>query len=393
MLSGRLLSLLIGYEDNSIMIDVVHVMRTYGVHGGERQLGQLFSSFSEPRYRHIFYSIYRNVECEKYFSNILELEQKYLLPLKAVNFPNIFLEFLILLLLLPFFWIKMYFNLLLRKPEIIFAHGFQAALVCWFPALLFSRKKFVYVHRGTKSTIGKHHLFKLIYKPFDIVAGVSNASRDSMVGLASSSKLMTISNGIDLSKFIFPLDRNFHKNELILISVGRLISSKGQAFLINAFSRICNQTNIVLNIVGDGPDELILKDLAKSLGVYDKVHFLGHQDDVATLISNADIFVFASESEGLSNAVLEAMALGIPSIVIDAPGVSECHIDSETGFITDRELDIFIKKILLLVNSPELRKKMGENARARVESFYSIEANCNQYLELYRKLLNNEKRN
>ena len=111
-------------------------MRTYGVHGGERQLGQLFTSFSEPGYRHIFYSLYRNLECEKYFATILELEQKYLLPFNALKFPNIFLEFLILLLLLPFFWIKMYFKLLLRKPEIIFAHGFQAALVCWLPALL-----------------------------------------------------------------------------------------------------------------------------------------------------------------------------------------------------------------------------------------------------------------
>ena len=363
-------------------------MRTYGVHGGERQLAQLFSSFSEPEYSHIFYSVYHDQECENYFSAILELEQKYLVPLKTIKFPNMFLEFIILFLLLPIFWIKMYFNLLLKRPEIIFAHGFHSALICWLPALL-SRKKFVYVHRGTKSNLGKHKFFRLIYKPYDIVAGVSNASRDSMIGLAPFSKLKTISNGIDLSKFNSPLENSFHKSEIVLISVGRLIHSKGQVFLINAFSRICNQANVVFNIVGNGPDETLLRELVKTLGITEKVHFLGYQTNVAELISKADIFVFASQSEGLSNSVLEAMALGLPSVVVDAPGVSECHIDSETGFITDRDIDEFVEKILFLINSEDRRKKMGENARARVEAFYSIEANCNQYLELYKELLNN----
>jgi glycosyltransferase involved in cell wall biosynthesis len=369
------------------MYKIAHVMRTYGVHGGERQLGQLFSSFSESEYGHIFYSLYRNLECEKYFATILELEQKYLLPFNALKFPNILVEILILIILLPFFWFTLYFKFLFKKPAIVFAHGFHGALVCWLPAVLLSRKKFVYVHRGTKSNLGKNQIFRLIYKPFDIVAGVSNSSRDSMFGLVPSSKLMTISNGINLSKFIYPLDRNFHKSELVLISVGRLISSKGQVFLINAFSRIYNKANIVLNIVGDGPDEHMLRELAQSLGVADRVHFLGHQDNVADLMFKADMFIFASKSEGLSNAVLEAMALGLPSVVVDAPGVSECHVDSETGFITSRDLDLFVDRILLLVNSPELRKTMGEISRARVEAYYSIEANSNRYLELYKKLL------
>ena len=370
------------------IIDIVHVMRTYGVHGGERQLGQLFSSFSEPGYRHTFYSLYRNLECEKYFSTILSLEQKYLLSFKALKFPSILVEILILIIFLPFFWFRIYFKFFSIKPKIIFAHGFQGALVCWLPAVFLTKQKFVYVHRGTKSNLGKHPLFRFLYKPFEIIVGVSNASKNSMVDLVPSSKLMAIANGIDLSKFIYPVDRSFNKSKLILISVGRLISAKGQIFLINAFARICNQANIEFNIVGDGPDEILLKELTKSLGVNDKVHFLGNQDDVAELISQADIFVFASKSEGLSNAVLEAMTLGLPSIVVDAPGVSECHIDSETGFITDRDLDAFNEKILFLVNSPGLRKRMGESARARIESYYSIEANCSQYLELYKKLLN-----
>ena len=91
------------------MYKIAHVMRTYGVHGGERQLGQLFSSFSESEYGHIFYSLYRNLECEKYFATILELEQKYLLPFNALKFPNILVEILILIILLPFFLVHTVF--------------------------------------------------------------------------------------------------------------------------------------------------------------------------------------------------------------------------------------------------------------------------------------------
>lgn len=366
---------------------VSHVMRTYGVHGGERQLAQLFSSFAEPGYRHDFFYVYRDQKCDEYFSAIPGLGRQDLIPLDAKQFPRLLTELLVLVVLLPILWGSLYFRLIRSGSRIVVAHGMQAGLVAWLSAVFLPGRKFIYVHRGTKSTHGRHPIFKLIYWPFDVVAGVSGASRDSLTGLAPDRKLLVLENGIDLSRYAFPTEKR-PAEALILTSVGRLISAKGQAFLLQAFARIqARIPHAELHLAGDGPDETVLKELAESLGIADRVRFLGHQQNVASLLASTDIFVFASESEGLSNSVLEAMAMGVPSVVVDAPGVSECHVDGETGFVTPRDADSFAERVLMLANSPDLRLRLGRAARARVESQYSIEANWRRYAALYASLL------
>lgn len=366
---------------------VSHVMRTYGVHGGERQLAQLFSSFAAPGYQHEFFYVYRDPKCEEYFSAIPRLKRERLIPLAAKQFPILLTELFVLALLLPVLWGSLYFRLIRSGSRIIVAHGVQAALVAWLSAVLLPRRKFIYVHRGTKSAHGRHPLFKLIYWPFDVVAGVSCASRDSLTGLAPDRKLMVLENGIDLSLYMFPTEKH-PREPLILTSVGRLISAKGQAFLLRAFATIQDRIPYAeLRLVGDGPDGGELKELAESLGITDQVHFLGHQKNVALLLASTDIFVFASESEGLSNSVLEAMAMGVPSVVVDAPGVSECHVNGETGFVSPRNADLFAERVLMLASAPDLRLRLGRAARARVELHYSIEANWRRYAALYASLV------
>ena len=122
------------------------------------------------------------------------------------------------------------------------------------------------------------------------------------------------------------------------------------------------------------------------LGIADRVRFLGHRDDVPKLLRAATVFCHASSWEGMSNAVLEAMALGVPSVVCDAPGVSECHVAGETGLVVAGEAEAIAAAIESLLGDAERRTSLGEAARQRVRDHYSMESNRQRFLALYAQL-------
>ncbi|BBO04180.1 MULTISPECIES: glycosyltransferase [Bradyrhizobium] len=377
--------------DCSQPISVVHVLRTYGLHGGERQLGRLFSAEDATRYRNVFYSIYRNKACDHYYSAIPGLEQKTILNLEAPVFPSLRREMVLLLLLLPILQIRVLYELARSDCRICVAHGIQAAAACWIAAWTVPRIRFVYVHRGTKSEAGSHPVFKLLYRPFDVVAGVSVATADSLKALVRSGKVLTLENGIDWQAFAKVAENCEPRKQAgvtTLISSARLLPHKAQAFLLQAFALLVKiKPDVELTVAGDGPELDNLVALATSLGIADKVQFVGHVSDISCRIVNSDIFVHASEVEGMSNAVLEAMTLAIPSVVVDAPGVSECHLNGITGYIVERRAAAMAEKLAILVDNASLRRQMGKEARRRVQEQYSISANVRRYHTLYDQLL------
>ena len=277
-----------------------------------------------------------------------------------------------------------------NKCKICVAHGFYGLVVTWFSAIIMRKVKFVYIHRGTKSSKRNKWVFQCLYRPFDKIAGVSKASAASLKKFAPDKVPLSIENGINFKKVNEIVDLLDNKKEDIfsVICIGRLIYSKSQSLIIDAFFDFLNNfPNAKLQIVGDGPDEQLLKQQVTDLGISQNVVFLGNQSDILSLLRQSDVFVHASQSEGLSNAVLEAMATGLPSIVVDAPGVSECHIDATTAYIVPRSKIEISKCLLKLYQDHELRNKLGRNAKIHVIKHYSIESNCKRYANLYRELL------
>jgi len=178
----------------------------------------------------------------------------------------------------------------------------------------------------------------------------------------------------------------------IIISVGRLLPHKRQAILIEAIAHLGPSfDSATLWIVGSGASRNALEQERQRLGVRERVVFWGHRADVPALLAQATIFANASSWEGMSNAVLEAMALGLPSVVADAPGVSECHVNGETGLIvsgaSDQELtEQFSKALQTLLADPALQRRLGDSARARARERYSMEANRQRFLDAYRRI-------
>lgn len=374
-------------------ISVAHVLRTYGVSGGERQLAQLFAAETSSAYENTFYSLYDNPVCSEYFARISGLRLRTVLRFRASVFPSLAIELVLLAVLAPILQLRMLYMIGSKDHRICVVHGLQAAVACWLSACLLRHVHFVYVHRGTKSRAGSHSIFKLLYWPYEIIAGVSIASAESLRPLAGKRKVVALENGIDLERLreiAKGCGKRRSDDSLRLISSARLIKDKEHAFLLGVFVQLHRRwPDLEFVIAGDGPERRNLMERAQQLGVASKVHLIGHVTDVICRMVNSDIFVHASRMEGMSNSVLEAMALGVPSVVVDAPGVTECHRDGETGFVVARDADLMAAKLALLIADRNVRCIMGEKARQRVQNKYSIAANRDRYHSIYRELLEN----
>ena len=365
-------------------------MRTYGAHGGENQLSRYFSSDPAGNVHEHFAFVFRDRDCAELFQRRRgRVVLHNLIGLSISPRQNPWLELLQLMPFLPFAQLRLLWLARSLNARVCVVHGVQAALIAWPTALLMRRHAgFLYVHRITKAT-GRNPALRWLYAPYRFLAGVSEAVTRSLEGLAPGERLVTLANGVDwpaITGAPAQID-NGHASGKRLISVGRLLAHKRQDILIRAFAKLSrSRPELVLWIVGDGAHRASLEAEAARLGVGDRVVFWGHRSDVPKLLAAATVFVNASAWEGMSNAVLEAMALGLPSVVCDAPGVTECHIPGQTGIVAPPDADAMATAIATLLDDAGSAKRMGEAARERVRVHYSTQANRQRFLDVYARL-------
>lgn len=158
-----------------------------------------------------------------------------------------------------------------------------------------------------------------------------------------------------------------------IVTVGRLESQKNQSLLLRAFAKLhSDYSNINLEIYGKGGllDELVSE--AKELGILDRVEFMGNVPDVHYRIRNAIMFVLSSDFEGLSNALLEAMMMGIPCISTNCAGSDEVIRNEKNGLLVNvgDEDGLYMAMKKLLENN-ELRKDISNQAKSDLSVFKS----------------------
>ena len=178
---------------------------------------------------------------------------------------------------------------------------------------------------------------------------------------------------------------------LVLIVVANLVSYKGHADLLDALheARAALPEKWILLIVGgDSGAATRLKDRVTKLHLEDHVRFLGLRRDIPELLSISDIAILVSHEEGFSNAVLEAMASGLPVIASNVGGNPEAVIEGSTGLLVlPKTPSVLAQAIVRLANDPAERQRMGARGRARVEKNFSLEACVSGYEALYRSIL------
>jgi glycosyltransferase involved in cell wall biosynthesis len=166
-------------------------------------------------------------------------------------------------------------------------------------------------------------------------------------------------------------------DEPVVGCVARLAPMKGHAHLLRAFARVHERfPSAVLAFAGEGQEGQVLRALAQELGLAGAVRFLGFVRDPERLRAGLDLFVLPSvRDEGVSNALLEAMASGLACVVSDAGGLAEAVVDGRTGRVVPAGDEGALAVALTeLLGDGERRAAMGAAGRARVAERYSFEA-------------------
>ncbi len=175
-------------------------------------------------------------------------------------------------------------------------------------------------------------------------------------------------------------------DKALIISVGELIERKNHEVIIRALAKIDNP-DVYYAIAGKGPLKEYLSDLAKELGVFERVIFLGFRTDVFELYYAADISAFPSKIEGLGLAGVEAMAAGVPLVSSNVHGILDYVIDGKTGYAIDpKDVDGYAKALKKLIDDPALRESMKSDCLAAVEPF-EISNALNVMWHIYKEVL------
>lgn len=226
------------------------------------------------------------------------------------------------------------------------------------------------------------------------------ANSDSVAGFYRdrgfpSDRITVIPNGIEC-RHSENVDRTAKLRELdippeagIVGYIGRLARQKRVDDLIWAMQLLWQITSpVYLLIVGDGPEKEKLVARARHFGCDHLIRFLGHRDDSLELIDLLDVFWLASDFEGLSNSVMEAMAAGVPVVASDIPPNRELVVHGETGYLVRVGDSVgFAQFASRLLEDSELAQRLGTAGQNRVRAHFSVDATVNAHAALYRQLV------
>jgi glycosyltransferase involved in cell wall biosynthesis len=268
-------------------------------------------------------------------------------------------------------------------------------------------KKPVWV--DTSATInGDFELLQLIKKPIEygllqktdrILATVPKTVerfRDrQLYDETTADAFEVLGHPVDTKKFS-PKDNTTNNAETNILAVTRLVPEKGLSYIVEAVAPILqDKSDTSLHILGQGPMQAQLERRACQLGVRDNIEFLGTvpHNEVPAVLNKADIFVNHAvanshweEFFGVAN--LEAMSCGLPTVVSDCGGIPFVIRERDIAEIVPQRSIVDIRTaIQQLIDNPEIRKEMGENARSYVREHYSIKQIANRYHSLVEKTL------
>jgi len=233
-----------------------------------------------------------------------------------------------------------------------------------------------------------------LYRRCQLVHTVSDGLRQDLIahGLPSE-KMISILNGVDCQRFRPTSDRQQAKatcglpaDALVIGAVGRFIATKRYPLLIEAFESLAkDHPRLHLMILGDsGPERENVHQLARQSPVASRIHLKGHQAEPAPFYQAMALLAMPSSHEGLANALLEAMASGVPALAHAACGAAEVIEDSVSGFLTqiDTAADL-AQKIASLIQAPGLLEKVSQKARQAAQEKFSLDSMVKNYLAAF----------
>jgi glycosyltransferase involved in cell wall biosynthesis len=293
---------------------------------------------------------------------------------------------------------------LVVKHRVQITHTFHETADLWAgpiarmsgcPILISSRRDM-----GFQRTAMHRAAYRLFRRFFSQVQTVSNRVREKNIreDRLHESQVVTIHNGVDLPSRLRPEKCELRKRfgleqaSYVVASVGHIRQIKGFDVLIQVASEVRKHLpDIVFVIAGEAhePEHAShLKETIAALGLETNVVFLGAVADVHGLLRCSDIFCLLSRSEGLSNALLEAMACGLPCVATDVGGNPELVLPSQTGFLVAADdAEAPAAYITGLLRSPDRARAMGVAGRQLFEERFTTESMMRRLTDSYEQLL------
>ena len=283
------------------------------------------------------------------------------------------------------------------RPHILHTHLWHADLAAkaMLPAIWRRRPALLStIHIADRRPIHWRFAIDRLTQPWvDQIVSVSPSVMDfyrRRVG-AAAHKCVVVPNGINVAAYQALPDRRQARArcgaasaEPVIGTIARLDPQKGLPVLLQAFGILARRCpRAALLIAGAGPDREALEALAVRLGLANRVHMLGFQQDVRPVLAALDVFVLPSRWEGFGLATLEAMAAGLAVVVTDVPGSRDLVEHEQTGLVVPPNDPLALgRAIIRCLTQTDIRVRMGQRAQTTASSF-SVQKMVDRYEQLY----------
>ena len=282
------------------------------------------------------------------------------------------------------------------QPDLISTHTSKAGLIGRIAA---HRLRIPAIYTPHGWTIGDR-LSPMAGKIFTSVERFAAPYAARIVNVCEAEKQLALSNGVGTTKQMAVIHNGVRdiSRELIatpgvrvkqpvITTVARMEQPKDHGTLLRALARIAD-LDWRLQWAGDGPMETLIRKHAAQLGLEPRIQFLGSSTRVEALLAQSQMFVLSSRSEGFPRSILEALRAGLPVAATKVGGVAEAVSQGNNGFTFPRgDAESLSQGLRLLIESPDLRGRMGATGRDRYESEFTFERMLEATLNLWREVL------
>jgi glycosyltransferase involved in cell wall biosynthesis len=275
------------------------------------------------------------------------------------------------------------------RPAIVHTHLFGADVFAGIAAWIVGIPVVATDHSAlTEQGFFRRRLWQLIVSHARIVSAVSNDVRRRLheEGIPES-RLEVVRNGIDMAQ-IKPRGTRPFAQPLRLITIGRLEPVKNHLTLLQALALVHRPWH--LQIVGAGSELRALKQVAERLNIASRLEWLGHREDIFSLLQQADVFCFSSRSEGFGLVMIEAAASGVPIIASDLPALKEILEDRYATFVHATNSHAFAQAIEGLLEHETLALEKAQAAMPIITERFSVDRMVTGYAALYARVLGNK---
>jgi glycosyltransferase involved in cell wall biosynthesis len=228
-------------------------------------------------------------------------------------------------------------------------------------------------------------------KQADCIVALNQQVSDELLEIdVKPERVIHLPNGVEI-EHIKPKTDYSLEQKVTVTFVGRLHPQKGVAVLLSAFKKAREelpQFSWCLQLIGEGSQRFKFETLAQQMSIEKEVEFLGQVSDPFPLLGQSDIFVLPSRSEGMSNALLEALAHGLPCVVTDIAGNNDVIQHNENGLLVQLDdVNDLATALTSLATNQKLRERLGQQGLKIAQEKYSLDSVTNQYVTLYTNLL------